>query len=113
MDQKAIAKELHVYQSAVTKWKTGLSLPKITTVRKLAISSGVCVDWLLTSREPEFPGGAPDAHMAQLLQIWGNFSDEMKHAVVGYAFYSQTGILPLPPKQLPAPPGPEIDPKSH
>lgn len=102
MDQKAIAKEFHVYQSAVTKWKTGLGLPKLDTVRKLAVSAGVCVDWLLTNRAPEFPGGAPDPEMAQLLQFWGDLSDELKRAVVGYAVYSQTGVLQAPQKRPPA-----------
>jgi transcriptional regulator with XRE-family HTH domain len=107
MDQKAIAKELRVYQSAVTKWKTGLSLPTLAKAIKLAIDAGVCVDWLLTGRQPEFPGGVADPEMGKLLEVWPDLSGELKRGVVAYAAFSRTGVLLLPPARETTQIGPE------
>lgn len=43
-----VAKAIGSYSGAVTKWKTG-SLPRNSTLRKIADHFGVTVDWLMSN----------------------------------------------------------------
>lgn len=90
MDQGDVAKELGVYQSAVTKWKTGKSLPTLANAIKLATDAEVCVDWLLTGRLPERPGLCVDAELAKLMAIWDALQPETAKEIVAYANYRRS-----------------------
>lgn len=85
MDQQVIAKELGVYQSAVTKWNTGKGLPTLDRCIQLARDAKVCVEWLLTGRAPKRPAGAGDAEFDVLMQAWDQLSTEAKREVVNFA----------------------------
>jgi transcriptional regulator with XRE-family HTH domain len=90
MDQGDIAKELELYQSAVTKWKTGKGLPILANAIKLALASDVCVEWLLTGRPPEHCGLGVDAELAKLVAIWDTLLPETAKEIVAYAVYRQS-----------------------
>ena len=47
MTQQQLADEMHVDRSAVAKWETGLSLPRIDRLRALAQRLGCTADELL------------------------------------------------------------------
>lgn len=100
MDQQAIAKELGIFQSAVTKWKTGLGLPKLATAIKLATGAGVCVDWLLTGRPPELPGAQVDPELTRLLGFWEKLSEDLKKEIVGFAVFKRSTTASVPLEKL-------------
>ena len=92
MDQQVIARELNVYQSAVTKWKTGKGLPTLDRCIELAVTARVCVEWLLTGRAPKYPAGAGDAEFDSLMAAWDQLSTSAKREVVSFAIFHVRGL---------------------
>lgn len=89
-DQEAIAKELDVWQSAVTKWKTGKGLPTLSKAIEIANKAGVCVDWLLTGRGQRNVGNTDDPRLAKLLSFWNQLPVEIAEEVLSFATFKRT-----------------------
>lgn len=53
--QIGVAALLDMSQGSVWDWYHGETHPELDTCRKLAMKGKVCVDWLLTGREPKYP----------------------------------------------------------
>lgn len=92
--QEDIAKAVGVYQSAVTKWKSGDGLPTLEKCRTLAEEAGVCVDWLLTGREPKRPSGLPvDAAEAELLEFFRLCDEDGRRWVLQTVKFGRTAAF--------------------
>lgn len=88
-DQEAIAKELGVWQSAVTKWKTGKGLPTLSKAIEIANRADVCVEWLLTGRGPRRPGAVDDPKLARLIGLWDKLLPETADEVLSFAIFKR------------------------
>lgn len=75
--QKDVAKSVGLYQSAVTKWKTGKGLPTTDNVRALANEAGVSFDWLMTGVGQMRPTpAADDPDLVALIRHWHALNTE-------------------------------------
>lgn len=83
--QTHIAKLIGIAQPSVSGWESHTSMPSLANVRKLAIKTNVCVDWLYTERGPKHPGPPMEPVAERLWSAWGQLSDEEKSELAGYA----------------------------
>lgn len=75
--QKDVAKSVGLYQSAVTKWKTGKGLPTTGNIRTLANEAGVSFDWLMTGTGQMRPTPpADDSDLTVLIRYWHALNPE-------------------------------------
>lgn len=90
--QQDIAKTAGVYQSAVTKWKSGEGLPTLANCIALATEAGVCVEWLLTERGPMRPTAESPAE-TELLALFRLCDDDGQRWVIQTVKYGRTAAF--------------------
>ena len=72
ISQQQLAEQLHVTNTAVSKWERGLSYPDISLLEKLALSLGLSLTELIACQKAEDAGistPSEDENMVSLLDI--------------------------------------------
>ena len=82
-----IAKDLKINHSAVAKWKRGEGVKQANIIR-LALTTGVCVEWLYTGREPERP---PSKDTLALIAELEALDPDSREAVLSFARFRGKG----------------------
>lgn len=85
--QKNLAKVMGISQPAVAQTGKANRYPSNDKVVRLALYTGVCVDWLYTERLPKYPGGGavqPDEYLSPILQDWPNLAPEVRKQITRY-----------------------------
>lgn len=90
MNQTTIAKEYGVRQSAVTKWKTGLSEPDIAIGKKMCIDYNICLDWLYIGVGNMRPSETLDPITAKVRVTMEGLNDAAKLEVLKAAIVQRT-----------------------
>jgi transcriptional regulator with XRE-family HTH domain len=98
--QEDIAKEYGVYQSSVTKWKTGKSLPKPKKMREIAAKEGCTFEWLNSGDGDMRPAKATDPITRQVIEAMEALSPDAKVEVLKAAIMQQTLQLPALAAQI-------------
>lgn len=100
MRQEDVAKDYGVRQSAVTKWKTGKSMPQPELVREMAIKHEVAFEWLNSGRGDMRPPKATDPITVQVIQAMESLRPEAKVEVLKAALTQQALQLPALAAQI-------------
>lgn len=74
-----------VKQPSVSEWRLPGRNPTIENARAIALKLDVCVDWLLTGREPMSAGQMADMNLMRLLDYWPFLDDITKGEMLGQA----------------------------
>jgi CI repressor-like protein len=77
----------NVKQPSVSEWRQPGRNPSIENVKSLALELDVCVDWLLTGREPMYAGRPSDEALMRLLDYWPFLDDFTKGEILGQAHH--------------------------
>lgn len=85
----AIARELDVWPSAVTKWMAGTGLPTKKHLVALAIARGLNTEWLLSGQGEKYAKKA-DAVSSELYEIWARLPDAPRRRLLAAARYELT-----------------------
>ena len=90
LDQKDLAKIIHVSRSTITSYETGRREPDYDKLVELSLYFGVSIDYLLTGKVPaEFTPLAPTAEMEarldrRVLNVYKKLSYESKKQALTY-----------------------------
>lgn len=60
----------------------------------------VCVDWLLTGREPKFPGGSDDPQLAELIELWRTLTADSRRDVLKFSTYARITQTTADPERI-------------
>jgi hypothetical protein len=101
--QAEAAKIAQVKQPSVSDWNKQEGYPEMANAVRLAERLNVCVDWILTGREPKKPGPPAEPLAQELWGLWAHLDEDTKRDLLGFA---RTKRLPAQP-----PPSPEADPQ--
>ena len=82
--QDYAAKIAGIKQPSVAEWNRPDGFPSLPNTVKLALRSGVCVEWLYTERGPKRPPPA-DPTAQRLWEIWSRIDDVTKGEIVRLA----------------------------
>lgn len=74
-----------VKQPSVSEWNRVGVTPSLDNAIALGLKLNVCVEWILTERQPKRPGPPADQLAQQLWDIWPRLSAEDRGIVVGFA----------------------------
>ena len=100
MRQEDIAAEWKVRQSAVTKWKTGKSVPQPELVREMALRYDVMFDWLYTGRGDMRPPRTTDPITLQVIEAMEVLRPDGRVEVLKAALTQQTMQIPAVAAQV-------------
>ena len=70
--------KIKVSGAMINKYKNQNKLPRMEKCREYAIALDVCVDWLLTGREPKMPKGEISKPEVEVLNLWRLLPDKLK-----------------------------------
>ncbi len=98
---KLVGKMAGVGYKGAEKWLIGMGMPGMAHAAKLAVSLGVCFEWLMTGRGPKHLGDKPhtttQAKMAQsfsiddnkilakLVDLWPRLSEDARENIMDQA----------------------------
>lgn len=100
MRQEDLAKDYKVYQSAVTKWKTGKSMPQPELIRAMALKHNVAFEWLNSGRGDMRPPKATDVITLQVIEAMERLTPEAKVEVLKAAITQHALQMPAVAAQL-------------
>ena len=75
--------KIKVSGAMINKYRNQNKLPRMEKCREYAIALDVCVDWLLTGREPKMPEGKISKQEAKVLDLWRSFPNKLK--IIAYS----------------------------
>jgi len=82
--QTRLAKIAGCSQPAVREWGLPDRAPDHARVKKIAIETGVCVEWLYTERGPKYPPQTPED---PFLKEWANLDPDMRRQIERFRNY--------------------------
>lgn len=85
----AIARELDVWPSAVTKWMAGTGLPTKKHLVALALARGINTEWLLSGQGEKYAKKV-DPISSELYEIWAQLPETPRRRLLAAARYELT-----------------------
>lgn len=74
-----------IKQPSVSEWNRIGVTPALDNAIAIGLKLNVCVEWILTEREPKRPGPPADPIAQELWNLWGRLDPEDKQRVLGFA----------------------------